>query len=103
MSNLFDSIFDKPIEELTDEQRKRREEIIKRFFNKPLEEMTDEELRKEFSQADDGVGWVEDGWAMEPNPLDRDYTPSEDEVNDAYDRLNAVCAEQRRRGHSAKK
>ena len=54
------------------------------YFIKPLEEMTDEELRNELSSVNQQVAWVEGGWAREAVPYDKNYSPSEDEVTDAY-------------------
>lgn len=68
------------------------------MFRKPLEEMTDEELRQAYKDASDAVGFVEDGWAMEPPGR----MPTVDEVNSAHEEFNAVFEEMERRKRNTK-
>lgn len=67
------------------------------MFDKPVEEMTDEELEIAMQDAISAVGWVEDGWATEPVAGDRNYRPSEQEINRAHEAFNIVLAEKNRR------
>ena len=67
------------------------------MFDKPVEEMTDEELKIALQEAIREVGWVEDGWATEPVAGDSDYSPSEREINKAHEAFDILLAEKRRR------
>ena len=71
------------------------------LFNKPLEEMTDEELKDVFESVNSENSWVDEGWAMEPNPLGGNNEPSEEEIKRAHEKYHAIAEEMAKRSHTS--
>ena len=67
---------------------------------KKPEEMTDEELEAALKQNLDWQYWLEEGWALEPVPTNRNYHPTEREHNACAEDYDALEAEKQRRQQS---